>query len=155
MTSDEHLNACRELLKKTLSKFENKLSTKLVMWLMDQEIAQKAKQIFTNQETEIENFEPRVHSSAGKAKIRYIAGACVAKMSSRLKNYVLRNIGNTSAKCRITRRFHYKKQSLLRQFRISEEEAPVNESMNEINAKQSTSRGLAIVSDSVFVFLWT
>jgi hypothetical protein len=72
------------------------------------------------------------HSSAGEAKIRYIAGACSNKISSRLRNSVLMKIGKTTKKSKIARRLDYKKHAMLKKFRIEEDEAPQNSSMSEI-----------------------
>ena len=60
-------------------------------------------------------------------------------------------MGKTSKKSTIVRKLEYKKQSLLKNFRISEQDLDVNQdSMAEIECKQGPSRGLTIVSDPVY-----
>jgi len=114
----------------------------------------RANEIVSSQIEHMETKEklPVKHSSAGEAKIRYIAGACSNKISSRLRNSVLRKIGKTSKKSKIARTLDYKKHAMLKKFRIEEDEAPQNSSMSEIESKQGTSRGLTIVNDDVFNF---
>ena len=155
LTSTEHLKSCQKLFKvHDLNKHQNKLSTKLMFWLFDKHIEMRANEIVNSQIEHIETKEklPVKHSSAGEAKIRYIAGACSNKISSRLRNSVLMKIGKTTKKSKIARRLDYKKHAMLKKFRIEEDEAPQNSSMSEIQSKQGASRGLTIVNDDVFNF---
>ncbi|KAJ8318222.1 hypothetical protein KUTeg_003313, partial [Tegillarca granosa] len=157
LSSVEYNNACKKLFQvHGLSKQQNKLCTKLMFWLMDKQIDMKAQQIVAAQKEALDTKDtPDIqHSSAGQAKIRYIAGVCINKISSRLKNSVIRKIGKTSKKSKIARMLDYKKQKLLQNFRIKEDEAPGpgETSMAEIQNKQGPTRGLTIVSDDVFQF---
>ncbi|CAC5381156.1 PIF1 [Mytilus coruscus] len=96
LTSNEHSRSCQKLFKvHNLNKQQNKLSTKLMFWLFDKHVEMKAKNIVSSQLELMETREkqPVKHSSAGEAKIRYLAGACCNKISSRLRNSVLRKIG--------------------------------------------------------------
>lgn len=82
-----------------------------------------------------------------KAKVRYIAGAVVHKISKKLKDSVLRNLSNVDKKNKSLKKLNYKKQVLLKQFRIMEEDANKSDgSYMEIESKQGQSRGLFIVS---------
>ncbi|KAJ8306390.1 hypothetical protein KUTeg_016935 [Tegillarca granosa] len=157
LSSVEYNNACKKLFQvHGLSKQQNKLCTKLMFWLMDKQIDMKAQQIVAAQKEALDTKDtPDIqHSSAGQAKIRYIAGVCINKISSRLKNSVIRKIGKTFKKSKIARMLDYKKQKLLQNFRIKEDEAPGpgETSMAEIQNKQGPTRGLTIVSDDVFQF---
>jgi hypothetical protein len=88
----------------------------------------RANEIVNSQIEHMETKEklPVKHSSAGEAKIRYIAGACSNKISSRLRNSVPRKIGKTSNKSKIAHTLHYKKHAMLKKFRIEKDEAPQN-----------------------------
>jgi hypothetical protein len=152
LIGDLLLNVCRMLFQTNdISKQNNKLSTKLMLWLLDNHIDKKTMEIvdIQTEKAETKNME---NYSAGKAKIRYLAGACVCKISKKLKDSVLSNIGKTSKKSKITRKFDYKMQVMLKIFRINENEAPQDDSMNEISSKQGPSRGLTIINDDVLTF---
>jgi hypothetical protein len=152
LIGDLLLNVCRMLFQTNdISKQNNKLSTKLMLWLLDNHIDKKTMEIvdIQTEKAETKNME---NYSAGKAKIRYLAGACVCKISKKLKDSVLSNIGKTSKKSKITRKFDYKMQVMLKIFRINENEAPQDDSMNEISSKQGPSRGLTIINDEVLTF---
>ncbi|CAC5371593.1 PIF1 [Mytilus coruscus] len=139
LTSNEHSRSCQTLFKvHNLNKQQNKLSTKLMFWLFDKHVEMKAKNIVSSQIELMATREkqPVKHSSAGEAKIRYLAGACCNKISSRLRSSVLRKIGQTSKKSKIARTLDYKKHAMLKIFRIEESEAPHNSSMSEIENKQ-------------------
>ncbi|XP_071143980.1 uncharacterized protein [Mytilus edulis] len=154
--SDKHILSIQKLFKvNNINKYQNKLSTKIVFWLMNKEIEKKAKAVTAKQITDIEaetSIEEEL-SSAGKSKIRYLTGACVQKITKRLKESVLRKMGQSTKKSKLAMRMDYKKQCLLKQFRISELDVADNdESMVEIDFKQGPSRGLTIPNDSVFNF---
>lgn len=77
-------------------------------------------------------------SSAAKGKIRYLAGACLHRISKRIRESVLRSVGKSSKKSRTIRKLEYKKQ---RNFRISEQDVDVNDdSMIENESKQGPSQ---------------
>lgn len=83
LIGDLHLNACRMLFQTNeISKQNNKLSTKLMLWLLDNHIDKKTMEIvdIQTEKAETKNME---NYSAGKAKIRYLAGACVCKISKK------------------------------------------------------------------------
>ncbi|VDI68615.1 Hypothetical predicted protein [Mytilus galloprovincialis] len=154
--SDKHILSIQKLFKvNNINKYQNKLSSKIVFWLMNKEIEKKAKAVTAKQITDIEaetSIEEEL-SSAGKSKIRYLTGACVQKITKRLKESVLRKMGQSTKKSKLAMRMDYKKQCLLKQFRISELDVADNdESMVEIDFKQGPSRGLTIPNDSVFNF---
>lgn len=72
VTSDKHISS--------LKTQQNKLSTKILFWLMDKEISKKSETIIRKQ-TETEKVEISSDLSAvGKGKIRYIAGACIQRI---------------------------------------------------------------------------
>lgn len=56
-------------------------------------------------------------SVAAEAKLRYLAGA-FQKNKKRIKESVLRKIGITSKKSRIFRKMAYRKQAMLKSFKI-------------------------------------
>lgn len=89
-----------------------------------------------------------------KGKIRYIAaGVCIQRIGKRILESVLRKMGKTSKKTTIIRKLEYKTQSLLKNFRISEQDVTSNQdSMAEIEFNQGPSRGLTIVRDPVYKF---
>lgn len=95
-------------------------------------------------------------SAAAEAKLRYLAGACVKKITKRITESVLRKIRKTSKKSRILRKMEYRKQAMLKSFRIKEEDIEEGQqSLQEIEYKQRPTRGLTIVSESVFSFFKT
>ena len=99
--------------------------------------------------------EQELHlSSAAKSKVRYIAGACVQKISERLRNSTLRTLSRTDKEGQMMRKMSFKKGQLLQTFRIREEEvnSEMRDSMQEIELKQGLTRGLTVVSDKVFAF---
>lgn len=121
---------------------------------MDREISKKSETIIRKQTEETEKIEISSDLSAvGKGKIRYIAGACIQRIGKRIRESVLRKVGKTSKKSTIIRKLEYKKQSLLKNFRVSKQDVNNNQdSMAEIEFKQGPSRGLTIVSDPVYDF---
>ena len=75
-----------------ISKQNYKLSTKLMLWLLDKHIDRKAIEIvdIQTEKAETQNMENYTYSSAGKAKIRYVAGACVCKISKKNQGFCLK-----------------------------------------------------------------
>lgn len=137
-----------------LTNEENKLSTKLTFWLLEKELSKKAQDVVKKQTEKAKNIEvPKDLSSAARGKLRYLAGACVQKIATRVRESVLRKIGKTSKRNKFLRKLEYKKQALLRSFRIREEEADLqDDSMKEIETRQGPTHGLTIVSEPVFSF---
>jgi hypothetical protein len=155
LVGEKHLSSAKKLFKTTdLGREENKLSTKLAFWLMDKEISKRAQDIVEKQIEKAKDMNvPTELSSAAKGKLRYLAGACVQKITTRVRDSVLRKVGKTSKKTQILRKLEYKKQALLKSLRIREEDVDVQDaSMKEIEAKQGPTRGLTIVSDQLFHF---
>jgi len=154
--SDQHILSIRKLFQVSgVNNIQNKFSTKLVFWLMDKEVDKQAKKVMLKQtaETEAVTDHPVELISSSKSKIRYLAGACVHKIAKRLRESVLRKMGQCTKRSKLSIKLDYKKQALLKQFRINEQDLSDNdESMAEINFKQGQSRGLTIVSDIVFDF---
>ena len=154
MTSDEHVSLASTL---SLSHKPQKLSTKLYFWIMDKNTNRLAEKVIQPQEKKLEHIPDKEDvSDAAKSKIRYIAGACIHKIITRLHANVLRNIGKGGEKHRAQREWDYRCFRLLKTLRITEEEAKKMtnepESMFEIYYKQEPSRGLLNVPDSVFKF---
>lgn len=133
---------------------ENKLSTKLAYWLMDKEIEKRARDIVQKQKIEAGQLEiTSTLSSVAKGKIRYLAGACIQRVNKRIKASVLRLVGKCGKKSRTLRKLNYKKQAMLKSFRVSEQDVDTSEdTMNEIQYKQGPSHGLTIVSEPVYNF---
>ncbi|KAK3093534.1 hypothetical protein FSP39_016902 [Pinctada imbricata] len=135
---------------------ENKLSTKLAFWLMEKEIENKASVTVQKQAEEAEKLEiSSTLSSVAKGKIRYLAGACIQRVNKRIKESVLRAVGKCSKKSRTLRKLEYRKQALLKNFRIKEEDIDTREdtsTMTEIEFKQGPTHGLTIVSEPVYNF---
>ncbi|XP_062600182.1 uncharacterized protein LOC134261804 [Saccostrea cucullata] len=156
VVSDYHEHLCEKLFhSKPINCNQNKFSTKIVFWLMDCEIAKKSMDIIKHQQQAFEDSDRTVEapSQVAEGKIRYLAGACIHKIADRLRTSVIRSIGKLSKNSRIGRRLSYRKQSLLKALRISEDSADSQDpSMQEILHKQSSSRGLFIVSDPVYQF---
>ena len=48
-------------------------------------------------------------SSAGQAKIRYIAGVCIHEVTARVRGAVERNIGRSAKRSKIACKLNYKK----------------------------------------------
>ncbi|KAK3102031.1 hypothetical protein FSP39_008246 [Pinctada imbricata] len=85
--SDIHRNKCQQVYKHSkMTNDENKLSTRLVMWLKDKEIQRKSDDIVQQQLTQLQeqssSTSPSSLSSAGKAKLRYVAGCCLHKFEN-------------------------------------------------------------------------
>lgn len=120
---------------------------------MDKEISKKSETIIRKQ-TETEKIEISSDLSAvGKGKIRYIAGACIQRIGKRIHESVLRKVGKTSKKSTIIRKLEYKKQSFLKNFRVSKQDVNNNQdSIAEIEFKHGPSRGLTIDGDPVYDF---
>ncbi|MES9881788.1 MAG: hypothetical protein ABW185_13000 [Sedimenticola sp.] len=153
--SDLHMASISSLFQvTTLTKNQNKLSSKLVFWLMDKEVNKKAKDITDKQSEGVGVGSTDADlSSASKGKIRYLAGACVQKITKRLKESVLRKMGQSTKRSKISMKMDYKKQRMLKEFRINESDiSETDDSMNEIEFKQQQGRGLTVVSDTVFGF---
>lgn len=154
VTSDEHVSLTSTL---SLSHKPQKLSTKLYFWIIDKNLNRLAEKVIQPQEKKMEHIPDKEDvTDAAKSKIRYIAGASIHKIVTRLQANVLRNIGKGGEKHRAQREWDYRCFQLLKTLRITEEEAKklTNEpdSMSEIYHKQGPSRGLLNVPDSVFEF---
>ncbi|XP_056007596.1 uncharacterized protein LOC130050837 [Ostrea edulis] len=151
VTSELHLTSMQKLFQNEfVTKLQNKLSTKVAFWLMDKEIAKMAADIVQKQAEEAEQLQ--IHSelsSVAKGKIRYLTGACVQRVAKRVRESVLRTVGKCSKKSRTLRKLEYKKQAMLKNFRVSDTN---EDTMNEIEFKQGPSRGLTIVSEPVYDF---
>lgn len=107
---------------------------------------------FKNIENDNKSEVSSTLSVAAEAKLRYLAGA-FQKNKKRIKESVLRKIGITSKKSRIFRKMAYRKQAMLKSFRIKEGIEEGQQSLQEIEYKQGPIRGLTIVSrESVFSF---
>lgn len=152
--NDQHLMSVEKLFQQCVTNMENKLSTKLAYWLMDKEIEKRARDIVQKQKMEAEQLEiTSTISSVAKVKIRYLAGACIQRVNKRIKASVLRLVGKCGKKSRTLRKLNYKKQAMLKSFRVSEQDVDTSEdTMNEIQYKQGPSHGLTIVNEPVYNF---
>ena len=156
LLSDDHLNMCKAYFGViSLTKEQNKFGTKLMLFMLDKEIEKKAESVKKDIKTTLktntvinEDVTP-----VAKAKVRYIAGAVVHKISKKLKDSVLRDLSKVDKKNKSLKKLNYKKQVLLKQFRIMEEDVNKSDgSYMEIESKQGQSRGLFIVSGEMLDF---
>ena len=156
LVSVTHEHLCEELFdSKPIKRHHNKFSSKLVFWLMDCEIRKRSAEIIKKQQEKFDETDIPVQtpSISGQGKIRYIAGACIYKISQRVQNSVLKNLGNLSNVKRLARKSAYQKQQLLKTLRVSEVSTDLSDpSMQEIQYRQSSSRGLFVVADPVYQF---
>jgi hypothetical protein len=180
LVTEEHLKSiCYVFDVKPISKIQNKMSSKLSMWIMDKLIEVKvsatlSKPMKTSDlstsvlETSVSQSSTSDTSTsmsktsssndqhlteAGLSKLRYIAGVCVHKIRHRLKETVDRNLGKQSKKSKLATRLSYKKRKMLELFSVSEDQVDPNDpTMLEIEYKQNKTRGLTIVNDTVFDF---
>jgi len=131
-----------------------KLSSKLLFWLLNKEIDKRSKDLIEKQS--LAGQEISDISSSMKSKVRYLAGACVQKIASRLKASVIRKLGKQGKHSKAQRMWAYNKQRLLKTLTLTEEQVMNStddkDSLSEIEFKQGASRGLLHVSDSVFHF---
>lgn len=157
LTSDIHTASCLSL---AFFAKAQKLSAKMAYWIVKKIIKELSRKITENQSKKLKQDEEAQTeipmSAAGRAKIRYIAGACIHKILSRLRGIVVRSMGKENKNTKIQRRWNYRLHKLLKSLRISEEEA-INatenpESLLEVEFRQGPSRGLIHMSDSVFSF---
>ena len=113
LASDEHSRMCGKLKD---SPKPQKLSAKLLIWLLGTEFNRIASEITETQAQAIDGMpEPTVEiSSAAGAKIRYIAGACLHKILSQLRTIVQKNMGIATKKGEAQRFWNYKLQRLLK-----------------------------------------
>ncbi|XP_061171689.1 uncharacterized protein LOC133181165 [Saccostrea echinata] len=160
LLSDEHINYAKLTFNvQQVTKEQNKFSSKLTLWIIDQILASKASAILEEQEDSLnlqhvqgEQTQGDI-SCAAKNKVRYLAGRCVYKIRRRLQDSVLHRLGSTSRKMKALCNLDYKKQAILQKLRIKEEDVNTNDqTVLEIKAKQGESRGLTIVSEPVFKF---
>ena len=141
----------------TVSPVCNKYATKLTFSVHHAIVAARAETIREQKENAGECKEaPKVQemSDIAKAKIRYVAGACLSRITTRLRSRALSDITNTVHSA--SRKQAYTQQRLLTGLRISESHiiASTSEpaSLSEIDYKQSSTRGLFHVPDNVFQF---
>lgn len=93
-------------------------------------------------------------SDIAKAKIRYLAGACMSRITTRLRGKALSDITNTVHST--SRKQAYDQHRLLAGLRVSETHITASTSeqasLSEIEYKQSATRGLFHIPDNVFQF---
>ena len=156
LTSQEHCTACSLLSE---SPQAQKLSSKICMMIVQQELKKEANLILDIEEKKL-NDVPELsfseHSSASLSKICHVGSACLHKILSRLRSVVTRNMGKMKSENKLERDCNYKLHRLLKGLRVSEdcalETTSIPESMYEIEYKQGSTRGLLHVSDTVFMF---
>ncbi|MES9883008.1 MAG: hypothetical protein ABW185_19240 [Sedimenticola sp.] len=159
LLSDSHMSMLRDLFESdTISKAQNKYATKLVFRLDSQLVERQAAAIASSQRVTANachtSEQQCTLTDAAKAKIRYVAGACLSTITGRLRVKAVANITGSSNKA--SRRAAYKKHMLLSKFRTSEVDTVANttihESLSEIDAKQGSTRGLYHMSDETYNF---
>ncbi|MEW8545276.1 MAG: helicase C-terminal domain-containing protein, partial [Candidatus Thiodiazotropha sp.] len=148
---------CSMFQTSTVTPVGNRYATKLAFSVHSAMVAQRADAIKCAQSDpgkypELGDFSNM--TEAAKAKLRYIAGACLSHITTRLRSKALADVTNIVNTDR--RRHVYKQQRLLSGLRISESAIVATTSdpgsLTEINSKQSLTRGLFHVPDSVFHF---
>ena len=135
----------------------NRYATKLAFSVHSALVAQRADAIRCAQAEPGKYHEHADFSNlteAAKAKLRYIAGACLSQITTQLRSKALADVTNIVNTDR--RRHAYRQQRLLSRLRTSERAivASTSEpgSLTEIKSKQSLTRGLYHVPDLVFQF---
>ncbi|KAK3105793.1 hypothetical protein FSP39_005852 [Pinctada imbricata] len=153
LCSPEHKSSFAQF---TQCRKPQKMSTKLVFWLIDNYLYDKSQAVIKRQ-MEVSKPVVDVPSAALKAKLRYLAGACITKISQRLKTAVNRKLNASSMKTKSQRQSLYEKYSLLDGLFVSEQDIKESTRMpctlSEIEYKQGPSRGLRNVSDAMLMFL--
>ena len=95
LVSDEHIHAIKTVFSANqLTKSQNKLSTKIAMWLMDRTIKERA-ELLVKQQQENQSAITTANETkmpVVKSKLRYIAGSCIYKIRNRLRDSVDRNL---------------------------------------------------------------
>ena len=135
----------------------NRYATKLVFSIHHAVVAARANTIRQDQENKGQCTDspgvPQL-TSVAKAKVRYVAGACLSAITTRLRKRAVSNITNTDNSG--FRKQAYTAQRLLSRLRISEcnviSDTFDPDSLAEINSKQSITRGLFHIPDCVFQF---
>ena len=133
----------------------NRYATKLAFSMHHAIVAARAEAIRArNEHAEKNNVACPELSDIAKAKVRYVAGVCMSRITSRLRSKALANITNTVNSA--SRKQAYDQNRLLSGLRVSEtditESTSEPASLSEIENKQSASRGLFHVPDNVFNF---
>ena len=138
----------------TVSPAGNRYATKLAFGVHHALVASRAEAIKGRMDTAGKYNVEQPLSDIAKAKIRYIAGACLSRVTTRLRSRALSDITNKMHSA--TRKHAYAQQRLLTGLRVSEQHiiASTSEpaSLSEIDNKQSATRGLFHVPDKVFSF---
>ena len=134
----------------------NRYATQVVFKINELVIARRADSVRQsqahNQNTSTDDCSEI--SDAGKAKVRYIAGACLSTVTKRLKVKALSDITNTINSPK--RRYAYAQQRIIGSLRISEAnitaETSCPTSLTEIQRRQAESKSLYHIPDRVFDF---
>ena len=154
LTSDDHLSRFGSL---NDSAKPQKLSTKLMFWLINQNLERRA-EVISAQQQNIPKHDIDISSEALRSKVRYLNGACINKICERLKTDVNRKLHAVKRSSRLQRQSQYEKYNLLKSLIISEDEASKTiqfpSSFKEIKHKQGPTRGLKNVSDDVMLYSW-
>lgn len=92
-------------------------------------------------------------SGAGKAKVKYVAGMCVAKLKNHDMNIVLANQNNPDKSMQNNVKSANGKVTILKQM-VGDETLDYiqDETVREIERKQNTRRGLTYVNDFSYRF---
>ena len=150
LTSETHNAVCNKLSQCPKAQ---KMSFKMGYWLVKQKIKELGETITKRQTERPQTSETGPLSASAKAKIRYIAGACILKILTRLRGIVSRNIGKQQAMSKVKLSWNYRMHRLLTSLRISEEqvmkETKEKESIIEVQFRQGPSRGLVNISDGL------
>jgi hypothetical protein len=160
LISDDHFTLFTETLR-NITCNKNNISTKLFLWVVNQEISRQAKIIADKQvqsfdDKHINENNEKVPVSAGLSKLRYLAGACIFNSRKRLRTTVLNKLSKSGKKSKMDRKLAYRKQQLLSSLRISEEEitstTEIPDSLLELKFRQGDGKHVFQVSDQVFSF---
>ena len=154
LTSAKFMDLCKWLCGDyAINKECNKLCSRLVLHCLSKIIEEKAATVLLNEDETEEAYEP-TDRKVYESKLRYIAGACIAKIKYRINTMITSKLH--SPKFREIVGHLYKQQKLLSTLRITESEIMAStqnpESLSYTDFKQGASRGLTHVSDGVFDF---
>ena len=92
LVGKEHIDSVRKLFNvKHITKHQNKMSTKIAFWIMDELIKTKVNPS-PSPSSQPSSSSTQELSDAGSSKLRYIAGVCVHKIRHRVRESVEKKI---------------------------------------------------------------
>ena len=157
VVGNEFKKSCLALVEKgSLTPTENKICCKIVHTVSDTLIKDKSKGIVDAQINKVrENtISDKALDEPISSKLRYIGGACVAKIKYKLQEDVIRAIPQPKSKQLMN--IKYKQRALLSKLQANEsqllEKTQFRASLNETLEKQGATRGLTHINDETFEF---